>query len=95
MSRKRLGQIYGFRKRVSAVALLDCAGVEQLHATVVQMAADGCAAWEALAREQVGGARRAGGEGRTWEVSAIRRKKQVRGVLCCMGGTCTRAGERC
>jgi hypothetical protein len=47
LSRKRLGEVYGFRKRVSAVALLDATGVEAGLARVLALAADGAARWRA------------------------------------------------
>ena len=46
LTRKRLGQIYGCRKRVSAVALLDFQGIEELHDQLVALMQQGCAAWK-------------------------------------------------
>ncbi|KAG1654653.1 hypothetical protein FOA52_010281 [Chlamydomonas sp. UWO 241] len=48
LTRKRLGQIYGCRKRVSAVALLDFEGIEELHGHMAGMAADGRGEWKRL-----------------------------------------------
>lgn len=45
LTRKRLGQVYGCRKRVSAVALLDIQGVEVLHEQMVGLMAQGCREW--------------------------------------------------
>lgn len=47
LTRKRLGQIYRSRKRVSAIALLDLEGVEELHGRVVDLKRRACEAWEA------------------------------------------------
>lgn len=41
LTRKRLGQIYGCRKRVSAVALLDYHGVEALHLRMIELMVEG------------------------------------------------------
>eukprot|EP00955_Chlamydomonas_euryale_P089856 364496-Chlamydomonas_euryale.AAC.40 len=41
LTRKRLGQIYGCRKRVSAVALLDFEGVEGMHTNMSKMMTEG------------------------------------------------------
>lgn len=53
LTRKRLGTIFGFRKRVSAVALLDYHGVEDMHGHVVQLAQQGREEW--AARRAAGG----------------------------------------
>ena len=51
LTRKRLGQIYGCRKRVSAVALLDYQGAEELHGRMVALMNEGKAAWEEKCKE--------------------------------------------
>eukprot|EP00955_Chlamydomonas_euryale_P020546 217760-Chlamydomonas_euryale.AAC.4 len=48
LTRKRLGKIYGCRKRVSAVALLDYHGVEALHERMIQLVHEGHEAWGKL-----------------------------------------------
>lgn len=53
LTRKRLGTIFGFRKRVSAVALLDYHSVEDMHGHVVQLAQKGREEW--AARRAAGG----------------------------------------
>lgn len=50
LSRKRLGHIYGNRKKVSAVALLNVHGLESLHEKVVSLMMQGKARWEELTR---------------------------------------------
>ena len=50
LSRKRLGQVYGSRKKVSAVALLDVSGVEDMHNVVVSLMMQGRAEWEGLVK---------------------------------------------
>ena len=50
LSRKRLGQIYGNRKRVSAVALLDIRGIEDLHEEAVVLMTTGRKDWEECLR---------------------------------------------
>jgi selenocysteine insertion sequence-binding protein 2 len=47
LSRKRLGEIYGFRKRMSAVAVLEIGGVEGIHASALHLAEEGRARWQA------------------------------------------------
>jgi len=54
LTRKCLGRVYGCRKRVSAVALLDIQGVEDLHENMVKLMAQGCAEWNE--RVETGGA---------------------------------------
>ncbi|GFH27669.1 C2H2-type domain-containing protein [Haematococcus lacustris] len=49
MSRKKMGELYGFRKRVSAVGLLQANGVEDLFPLLVKLGREGRAQWEALA----------------------------------------------
>ncbi|KIZ00880.1 hypothetical protein MNEG_7080 [Monoraphidium neglectum] len=56
LSRKRLGEIWGFRKRMSAVAILDAGGCDELLARVLALARQGRARWES-ARDGGGGAR--------------------------------------
>jgi hypothetical protein len=54
LSRKRLGEIWGFRKRMSAVAILDAGGCDALLARVLALARQGRARWES-ARDGGGG----------------------------------------
>ena len=51
LTRKRLGQVYGCRKRVSAVAVLDAQGVEELHVRMVALTGEGQAEWEERVKE--------------------------------------------
>jgi hypothetical protein len=51
-----MGELYGYRKRVSSVALLQASGAEDAFATVLKLAEQGRQEWEALspaARQQV------------------------------------------
>ena len=50
LSRKRIGQIYGGRKKVSAVALLDIHGVEVLHGSAVSLMVQGRSEFEQYSR---------------------------------------------
>ena len=50
LSRKRIGQIYSGRKKVSAVALLDIHGVEGLHGSAVALMVQGRADFEQYSR---------------------------------------------
>jgi hypothetical protein len=52
LTRKRMGELYGHRKRVSAVALLNAGGVELLAARMADLAAGGRRAWAELATVQ-------------------------------------------
>lgn len=68
LSRKRLGEIYGFRKRMSAIALLETGGVEDLAARVLVLAEEGRQLWGAAhggsgAEAAAGGAEAAAGGG--------------------------------
>lgn len=47
LSRKKMGEVYGFRKRMSAIALLDVSAVQDVWTKVVQMAAEGRRQWAA------------------------------------------------
>jgi hypothetical protein len=40
-----MGEVYGFRKRMSAIALLDVSSVHETMAQVLQLAADGRRQW--------------------------------------------------
>lgn len=51
LSRKRLGQVYGSRKRVSAVALLDVKDVQDLYGKAVTLMRKGMDEWERYVRE--------------------------------------------
>jgi selenocysteine insertion sequence-binding protein 2 len=46
LSRKKLGEIYGVRKRMSAIALLEIQGVQELVARVWALAEEGRRAWD-------------------------------------------------
>lgn len=46
LSRKKMGEIYGFRKRVSAVALLEVNAVSDLHKRMLELACEGRQSWE-------------------------------------------------
>ncbi|KAK9830930.1 hypothetical protein WJX81_007062 [Elliptochloris bilobata] len=46
-SRKKLGQVFGCRKKMSAIAILDTSGAEHLLRTIETLAAQGCAEWHA------------------------------------------------
>lgn len=46
LTRKKLGEVYGHRKRVSAVAILGYNGVDELHADMLRIAATGREEWE-------------------------------------------------
>jgi ribosomal protein L7Ae-like RNA K-turn-binding protein len=64
LSRKRLGEVYGFRKRMSAIALLEVAAVQDVLGQVLAMAAEGRARWAAAEAAAGGGGGGAdGGEG--------------------------------
>eukprot|EP00879_Flechtneria_rotunda_P009717 GHRR01010166.1.p1 GENE.GHRR01010166.1~~GHRR01010166.1.p1 ORF type:complete len:336 (+),score=105.56 GHRR01010166.1:396-1403(+) len=64
LSRKKMGEVYGFRKRMSAIALLDVNGIQELFNQVSQLAEEGRQKWavnhsEGAATETVAaGARR-------------------------------------
>ena len=47
LSRKKLGEIYGVRKRMSAIALLEVSGMQELLARVLELAEAGRRAYEA------------------------------------------------
>jgi selenocysteine insertion sequence-binding protein 2 len=47
LSRKKMGEIYGFRKRMSAIALLDVSAVQDTMARMLQLAAEGRRQWAA------------------------------------------------
>ena len=59
LSRKKLGQVFGVRKKMSAVAVVDAAGAEDVLARVLALAAAGRAEWARL--EAQGGAPLPGG----------------------------------
>lgn len=56
LSRKKMGEVYGFRKRMSAIALLEVSGVQDVMAQVLHMAADGRRRWQASAVAATAGA---------------------------------------
>jgi len=56
LSRKKMGEVYGFRKRMSAIALLDASSVQETLNQVLQMAADGRRQWAASHPEQLAAA---------------------------------------
>jgi selenocysteine insertion sequence-binding protein 2 len=45
LSRKKMGEVYGFRKRMSAIALLEVGGVQEIFEQVLSLAADGRRRW--------------------------------------------------
>lgn len=45
LSRKKMGEVYGFRKRMSAIALLDVSSVQDTMSQVLQLAAEGRRQW--------------------------------------------------
>lgn len=47
LSRKKMGEIYGFRKRMSAIALLDVSAVQEMMARMLQLAVEGRRQWAA------------------------------------------------
>jgi ribosomal protein L7Ae-like RNA K-turn-binding protein len=47
LSRKKMGEVYGFRKRMSAVALLEVDAARELLDQVLSLAADGRQRWQA------------------------------------------------
>lgn len=47
LSRKKMGEVYGFRKRMSAVALLDVSAVQETMTLVLQLAREGRRLWTA------------------------------------------------
>eukprot|EP00878_Enallax_costatus_P000564 GHUV01000662.1.p1 GENE.GHUV01000662.1~~GHUV01000662.1.p1 ORF type:complete len:451 (+),score=183.33 GHUV01000662.1:443-1795(+) len=49
LGRKQIGQVFGTKKRMSAVAVLDVSGVDDLFEMVLQLAVEGRVAWEAKA----------------------------------------------
>lgn len=51
LSRKQLGRVYGFKKRVSAVAVLELNGIHDQHRQLVRLAAAGREAWQQRERE--------------------------------------------
>jgi selenocysteine insertion sequence-binding protein 2 len=51
LSRKKLGQIFGCRKKMSAIAILDYAGAEELYREMEQLAQEGRSQWEAYRSE--------------------------------------------
>eukprot|EP00798_Chlamydomonas_sp_ICE-L_P022906 gene22906-30083_t len=57
LTRKRLGAIYGVRKRVSAVALLSCQGVDSLKVQALQLAGEGSISWDENNSSSVVGSR--------------------------------------
>jgi selenocysteine insertion sequence-binding protein 2 len=52
LSRKKMGEVYGFRKRMSAIALLEVGGVQEVFEQVLSLAADGRRRWAECHPEQ-------------------------------------------
>ncbi len=52
LSRKHLGRVYGFKKRVSAVAVLELNGIHDQHRQLVRLAAEGREAWQQREAEE-------------------------------------------
>ncbi|KAF5834839.1 hypothetical protein DUNSADRAFT_8379 [Dunaliella salina] len=52
LTRKKMGEIYGARKRVSAVALLELNGVDDLVGQVLDLAEEGKVLWNAAIEEE-------------------------------------------
>jgi selenocysteine insertion sequence-binding protein 2 len=52
LSRKKMGEVYGFRKRMSAIALLEVRGVQDIFEQMLSLAADGRRRWEECHPEQ-------------------------------------------
>lgn len=52
LSRKKMGEVYGFRKRMSAIALLELSGVGELAEQMLVLAADGRRRWAAAHPEE-------------------------------------------
>jgi len=52
LTRKKMGEIYGARKRVSAVALLELNGVDDLVGQVLDLAEEGRVLWNAAIEEE-------------------------------------------
>jgi ribosomal protein L7Ae-like RNA K-turn-binding protein len=48
LSRKKIGQVFGSKKRMSAVTLLDVTGVEELLGVVLQLADEGRWSWREM-----------------------------------------------
>jgi ribosomal protein L7Ae-like RNA K-turn-binding protein len=48
LSRKKIGQVFGSKKRMSAITLLDVSGVEELYGAVLQLAEEGRQRWEEM-----------------------------------------------
>lgn len=46
LTRKKMGELYGYRKRVSAVAVLEFNGADGLHVHMLQLAVAGRREWE-------------------------------------------------
>ncbi|KAK9800307.1 hypothetical protein WJX73_010757 [Symbiochloris irregularis] len=46
LSRKKLGQVFGCRKKMSAIAILDAGGAEELYGQMQGLAAEGRAEWQ-------------------------------------------------
>ena len=62
LTRKKMGELYGFRKRVSAVALMEVNGADELYAQMLVLAEEGRAEWaEGAGGQQQQG--RVGGDG--------------------------------
>jgi selenocysteine insertion sequence-binding protein 2 len=47
LSRKKMGEVYGFRKRMSAIALLDVSAVQDVMQTMLRLAEEGRRSWVA------------------------------------------------
>lgn len=52
LSRKKMGEVYGFRKRMSAIALLEVGGVQEVFDQVLSLAAEGRSRWAGSHPEQ-------------------------------------------
>jgi selenocysteine insertion sequence-binding protein 2 len=52
LSRKKMGEVYGFRKRMSAIALLEVGGVQEVFDQVLTLAAEGRRRWAEAHPEQ-------------------------------------------
>lgn len=63
LSRKKMGEIYGFRKRVSAVALLEVNAVMDLYQRMQELAEEGRLAWRDSRGSGSGSGQLAGGDG--------------------------------
>jgi len=53
LSRKKMGEVYGFRKRMSAIAVLEVGGVQDVFETVLRLAEEGRTRWSTAHPEGV------------------------------------------